>query len=150
MAGSILDFHTVLDAKHTFLNLSQFPPATILENQRLADAQGFAVHFEDPFAAIVLDPVIIAHGYQLLPHLIVGLIQATPNGPSRLSWRASRRCSLLSRISTSPLLLHTAFVHRVVHSSPGHHGIATMVLVYLPDHRYTSLECTVFSYCVHR
>jgi hypothetical protein len=40
----------------------------ILEDQRLTRPQGLAVDLEDPVTLVVLDPVVIADRYQLLPH----------------------------------------------------------------------------------
>ena len=49
---------------------SSFPAASS-KTQGLADAQGLAVHLEDPLAAAVLDPEVVADGDQLLAHLVV-------------------------------------------------------------------------------
>ena len=38
------------------------------EDQCLADPQGLAVDLEDPLALVVLDPVVVANGHQLLAH----------------------------------------------------------------------------------
>jgi hypothetical protein len=43
----------------------------IFEAERLADAQRFAVHFEDALAAVIFDPVVIPDRNRLLPHLVM-------------------------------------------------------------------------------
>ena len=77
MARWVFDFHTILDVQHALLDLGQLPATAILENHRFAYAQSLAIHFVDLFAAVVFDPEIIADGYELLSHLIVGLLHTT-------------------------------------------------------------------------
>ena len=48
----ILDLHAVLDPEHAFLDLAQFVPVHVLEQQRLADPQGLAVHLEYALTAL--------------------------------------------------------------------------------------------------
>src|SRR5439155_7360339 len=67
----VLDLHRVPYPGHALLDLQQLPAVAIFEDQRLADPQGLAVDLEDPLALVVLDPVVVADGHQLLAHAVV-------------------------------------------------------------------------------
>src|SRR5271169_4029075 len=67
----VFDLHRVADMEHVLLDLHQFRAMGVLEDQCLAQPQGFAVHLVDPLAPVVLDPVVIADRYQLLAHPVM-------------------------------------------------------------------------------
>ncbi len=66
----ILDLHRVLHPQHALLDLAQLAAGAVLKEQRLPHAQRLAVDLENPLAALVLDPEVVADRDQVLPHLV--------------------------------------------------------------------------------
>src|SRR5207249_4470306 len=66
------DRHLVADAELPLLDLRDLAPARILEHEGLADPKRLAVDLEGAVAFLVLDPVVVADGQQLLSHAVAG------------------------------------------------------------------------------
>jgi hypothetical protein len=90
-----LDRHLVANAQLALLDLGDLVAVGVLEHERLANTQSLAVDTERPPSLLVLDPVVVADGEQLLAHLkpfAVGLVVAAPQETHRATvWRTSRR-----------------------------------------------------------
>src|SRR5215831_12579951 len=78
LAVGSLDLHGVFDPQHLLLDLRELVALRILKDQGLADAQGFTIDLIDALATVILDPIVIADRYELLAHLVVGGVPATP------------------------------------------------------------------------
>src|SRR5262249_12627698 len=95
LAVGALDLHGVAHAHHLLLDLGELLPLRALKDQRLPDAQGFAIDLVDALATVILDPKVVADRDQLLAHLIAG----------RVATSAKRRPLFLPLLSSlfSPL-----------------------------------------------
>jgi hypothetical protein len=71
VAARVLDLHRVPDVEHPLLDLEELVAGGILEEEGVAYSQRLAVDLENALPAVVLDPVVVADGDQLLSHAVV-------------------------------------------------------------------------------